>query len=209
MIHVIKVGQWDVAARILATAPRRVHDAIVTATRQEAQFLRGKIVEGLRTQAPGGRQFAPLAESTLATRRLRRFSGTKALIVRGDLRNSVTVRSQGDSAFVGVLRTARGKSGQSLANVAELNEFGSRPIVTVVTPRMRQFLAAALGDRGQGGGGGGQGTGIIVRQIPPRPFIRPVVDRWYGDPDRVKRRFLARVARLLGGDFGSMGGSIE
>ena len=44
---------------------------------QEAQFLRTKIVEGIREQAPGGRAFAPLAPTTLAIRQFRGFRGTR------------------------------------------------------------------------------------------------------------------------------------
>ena len=74
---------------------------------QEAQFLRTKIVEGIREQAPGGRAFTPLAPTTLAIRQFRGFHGTKALLVQGDLRNSITVTKDGDKVFVGVLRTAQ------------------------------------------------------------------------------------------------------
>jgi hypothetical protein len=207
---ILRVGQWEVARRILANAPTRVRAAIANAVAQEAQYLRGEIVKGLRTQSPGGKKFEPLAASTLEVRRFRNFAGTKALIVRGDLRNSITVQRRSDGgAFVGVLRQARGRDGQPLANVADLNEFGSRPIVTVITPRMRRFLAIALGDSvSQGGGGGGQQTGIIVHRIPARPFIRPVVDVLYGNADVTRRRFLTRVGALLGGDFGRMGGTV-
>ena len=52
---------------------------------QEGQFLRTKIVEGIREQAPGGRAFAPLAPTSSALRRFRGFGGTKALIAGGDL----------------------------------------------------------------------------------------------------------------------------
>jgi phage gpG-like protein len=208
---VILTGDWYVARRILANAPRRVRAAIDQAVLQEAHFMRGKIVEGLRDQEPGGRPFRPLADSTLKVRAFKRFRGTKALIVRGDLRNSITVQREREGAFVGVLRTARGRGGQPLANIAELNEFGSRPIVIRITPKMRRFLAAALGGggTGTGGGGGGGAPGIIVVQIPARPFIRPVQDKYFGDRAEVRQRFLGRIATILGGDFGGPGSSSE
>lgn len=201
---VILTGEWGAARRILTTAPARVRIAIDRAVTQEAQFLRRKIQEGLREQAPGGQRFRPLAESTLAMRRFKRFRGTKALLVRGDLRNSITVATQpGGGKFVGVLRTARGRSGQPLANIAELNEYGSRPIVIRVTPKMRRLLAAALGGGGRSGGSAGGATaGIIVVQIPARPFIAPTVERYFGNEGEVRDRFLRRISVQLGGDFG-------
>jgi hypothetical protein len=201
---VVRVGDWALARRILTGASLRVRHAINRAVLQEAQFLRSKITEGLVSQAPAGRPFRPLAQTTLAVRRFRRFNGTKALINRGDLRNSIAVHPRGfGQAFVGVLRTARNRQGKSLANVAELNEFGSRPIVIQITPKMRRFLAMALRNAGGGGGGGGGNrTGILVVQIPARPFIRPVVDQLYSNPSEVGARFSRRVATLLMGDFG-------
>lgn len=215
---VTRVGDWDLAARILRGGAARVRRAMDQAVLQEAQFLRAKIIEGLVSQKPGGQTLRPLAESTLAARRFKGFRGTKALINRGDLRNSIAVHREHFGAFVGVLRTARNRAGMPLANVAELNEWGSRPIVIQVTPKMRRFLAAihrtsgggawtggAWTGGGAGGGGGVSGFGVIVTQIPPRPFIRPVVDMHYSDPEVVRARFMGRVGALLGGDFGGPG----
>lgn len=206
---VVRVGDWALARRILTGAAPRVRRAIDQAVQQEAHFLRAKIVEGLVSQSPGGQAFRPLAASTLAVRRFKRFRGTKALLNRGDLRNSIAVHRETFGAFVGVLRSARNRQGAPLANVAELNEWGSRPIVIQVTPKMRRFLAAALRSSGggafTGGGGGAGGFGIVVVQIPARPFIRPVVDRYYGNEREVADRFLRRVGLLLGGDFGGPG----
>lgn len=225
MPTVIRTGQWAVARRILATAPGRVHLALDAATAQEAHYLRMKIVEGFRTQAPGGQPFKPLAETTLAIRKFKRFRGTKALIVRGDLKNSITTqRVRSAEYFVGVLRSARAKDGRSLVNIAEVHEFGSRPIAIRITPKMRAFLNLALGRmnsrRSARGAQGrdrsgrftkaariryrGAGTGIAIIQIPARPFLRPVVAE-HMKPHDVKMRFLARVGRLLNGDFGQMG----
>lgn len=227
MATVIRTGQWATAKRILMTGGARARVAFDAATMQEAHYLRRKIVEGFRTQAPGGQAFRPLAETTIAIRRFKRFRGTKALIVRGDLRNSITAQRTGYAqAFVGVLRSARSKDGRSLVNVAEVHEFGSRPIVVRITPKMRAFLNLALGRMnskrmkrtpGRDKAGRftkapriryrGTGTGIAVIQIPARPFIRPTVAE-HMKPHDVRMRFLARVGRLLNGDFGQMGVTI-
>lgn len=200
-VRLTKVGSWPLARRILHGG-RRVKAAIDKAVLQEAQFFRTKIVEGLREGAPGGQAFAPLAPTTLAIRTFKGFGGTKPLIVRGDLRNSITVVKQGDTVFVGVLRTAKAGGGQSLANVAAVHEFGSRPIVLKLTPKMRRFLHAAFRAAGLDAPAADRpSTGIAVIKIPARPFLRPVFERWSRAED-VSKRFLDRVARNLGGDFG-------
>ena len=201
-MEVKKIGPWAKVGRLLATAPRRMQAAFDKALWQEGQFLRTKIVEGIREQAPGGRAFTPLAPTTLAIRQFRGFRGSKALIVQADLRNSITVVRDGDRVLVGVLRTARNRAGKSLVDIAALQEYGSRPIVVHLTPRARAFLHAAFRHAGLDGPRSGQpGTGIAVIQIPPRPFLAPVFDK-YAQPEQVSRRFLERVAALLGGDFG-------
>jgi len=202
MIEVKKIGPWAKVSKLLAAAPRRMQAAFDKALWQEAQFIRTKIVEGIREQAPGGRAFAPLAPTTLAIRQFRGFRGTKALIVQADLRNSITVVRDGDRVLVGVLRTARNRAGKSLVDIAALQEYGSRPIVVHLTPKARAFLHAAFRHAGLDGPSSGQaGTGIAVIQIPARPFLSPVFEK-YAEPDGISRRFLERVAAQLGGDFG-------
>ncbi len=201
-VRVTKIGQWPLARRILAGG-RRVKEAIDKAVLQEAQFFRTKIVEGLREQAPGGQPFAPLAPTTLAIRRFRGFKGTKALMVRGDLRNSITVVKQPGGVFVGVLRRARGKGGQSLVNVAAVHEFGSRPITIKLTPKARRFLHAAFRAAGLDAPASDRpGTGIAVIKVPARPFLRPVFEK-YGEAEEVSKRFLQRVSQNLGGELGN------
>lgn len=205
---IYRVGQWGEASRILTSGPVKLRLAMDRAVLQEAQFFRKKVVEGFRTQRPGGKKFRKLSETTLAIRKFEGFGGSKALIVRGDLRNSVTVVKQnspiGVEAFVGVLKNAKGKDGKKLVNIAEVHEKGSRPIVIEVTPKMRAYLAMAFtayfGEL-SGGGGGGLSIGIIVTRIPPRPFIQPVATKWFTGA-AAQTRFLARVAALLGGNFG-------
>lgn len=201
--RITKVGDWQLARRLISTAQKRVKDATDKAVLQEAQFFRTKVVEGIREQAPGGQAFKPLAPTTLAIRRFRGFKGTKALLVRGDLRNSIVVVRQAGGAFVGVLRTAKGKDGQSLVNVAAVHELGSRPIVVKLTPKARRFLHAAFRAAGLDRPAGDKpSTGIAVVKVPARPFLRPVFERHGADETVVAQRFLGRVARLLGGDFG-------
>ncbi len=206
---ILQVGAWPLARRILRTSPQRVQRALDIAVQQEAHYFRQRVVEGMREQAPGGQQFKPLAPLTLALRKLRGFGGSKALLVRGDLRNSITVQRLGSgTAFVGVLRTAKGRNGQPLANIAELNEYGSRPIIIRVTQKMREVLGMAARLMGkesprQSGGDGGSSSNIMVIRIPARPFLRPIAEKFFR-PEDVKKRFLARVGRALDGHFGQV-----
>lgn len=194
---VARTGDWALARQLLARGPSKLKDAIGVAVRQEAHLLRKQIVEGLTEQAPGGQPIAPLAKTTLAARRLKKFRGTKALLRRGDLRGAITVVTDGDEAFVGVLRKARGRSGAPLVNVARAQEFGAGPIVVPITPKMRRFLfllmrrAGIRPTRDQGAGG----RGVITIRIPARPFLRPAFEVF---KKGAQKRLLRRVAELTG-----------
>ena len=191
---VSRTGDWARARRLLTAAPQRLQAAIGTAVRQEAHALRNEIVQGLTSQAPGGEPLKPPSPLTIAARQLEGFSGSKALIVRGDLRNSITVIVQGDEAFIGVSRSARSKDGASMVDLAKLHEFGGPPVIIPMTPKMRRFLFALLRQAGKEPTGG-SGRGIIVVQVPARPFLRPAFDKFR---EGATRRFLERVARELG-----------
>jgi phage gpG-like protein len=191
---VSRTGDWARARRLLTAAPQRLQAAIGTAVRQEAHALRNDIVQGLTSQAPGGEPLKPPSPLTIAARQLEGFGGSKALIVRGDLRNSITVIVQGDEAFIGVSRSALSKDGASMVDLAKLHEFGGPPVIIPITPKMRRFLFALLRKAGKEPTGGG-GRGVIVVQVPARPFLRPAFDKFR---EGAGRRFLERVARELG-----------
>lgn len=191
---VSRTGDWARARRLLTAAPQRLQAAIGTAVRQEAHALRNEIVQGLTSQAPGGETLKPPSPLTIAARQLEGFGGSKALIVRGDLRNSITVIVQGDEAFIGVSRSARSKDGASMVDLAKLHEFGGAPVIIPMTPKMRRFLFALLRQAGKEPTGG-SGRGVIVVQVPARPFLRPAFDKFR---EGAGRRFLERVARELG-----------
>jgi phage gpG-like protein len=193
-MSVRKTGDWALARRILAEGAAKLRGSIGTAMRQEAELLRGEIVNGITAQAPGGEAFKPLSPLTLAARKLAGFGGTKALLVSGDLRNSIAAIVRGDEAFVGVPRKARSKDGRSLVDVAQVQEFGSNPIVIPITPRMRRFLFALLRQAGKEPSGG-SGKGVVVVTIPARPFLRPAFKKF---SEGAQRRFLGRVAAQLG-----------
>lgn len=194
-----KFGDWNKVRVALSSGPKEIMRASRRALLQEGHFLRGKIVEGITKQAPAGEAFRPLSPYTLAIRKATGFTGTKALIERGDLRRSVAVKETSAGVFVGVHRNAVASSGRRLVNIAEVHEFGSKPIVIRMTDRMRRFLAMAfrraeLPERDR------NGTGIIVVQIPARPFIRPVFRKF---APGTKERFEKRLKLLLAGKWGT------
>ena len=191
---VTRTGDWARARQLLAAAPQRLRSAIGVAIRQEAQGLRNEIVQGLTSQAPGGEPIKPPAPLTLAARQLEGFGGTKALLVRGDLRNSITVIVEGDEAFIGVPRSARSSGGESLVDLAQLHEYGGPPVIIPITPKMRRFLFALLRQAGKEPTGG-SGRGVVVVQVPARPFLRPAFEKFR---EGASRRFLERVAQQLG-----------
>ena len=191
---VARTGDWALARQVLSAAPARLRRAIGTAVRQEAHALRNAVVQGLTSQAPGGEPMKPPSPLTLAARQFKGFGGTKALLVRGDLRNSVSVVVKGDEAFIGVSRSARSKDGASMVDLAKLHEFGGPPVIIPMTPKMRRFLFALLRQAGKEPTGG-SGRGVIVVQVPARPFLRPAFDKFR---EGASRRFLERVARELG-----------
>lgn len=194
MNTVTRSGDWRRAAQILAGSPAKLSSAVSKALQQEAHKLRAEIVQGLTQQAPGGEAITPPAASTLAARRLQGFGGTKALIVRADLRNSVAVVVRRGEVFIGVPRSARGADGRSLVQIAEIHEFGSAPTVIPMTDAMRRFLFVLFKASGQRPAQGGAGRGVVVTQTPARPFLRPAFERF---KQGAQRRFIARVAELM------------
>ncbi len=191
-----KNGDWGLARQLLTAAPLKLRAAVEIAMRQEAEALRKEIVQGITRQAPGGKSFKTLSQLTLAARRLAGFKGTKALMVRGDLRNAITTIIQGAEAFVGVPRKAKDKEGKPAIDIAELNEFGSKPIVIPITAKMRRFLFKLFAEAGvQRRGALGGAKGVVVMRIPPRPFLRPAFEK---HAKGMQERFLKRIAKHLG-----------
>ena len=83
-----RFGDWDKAKAKLAANPGL---AIRQATIKNALLLVREIKRGIRSQAPGGKAFVKLAESTIA-----RKGSSKALIDTGFLVNSITQRILAD-----------------------------------------------------------------------------------------------------------------
>lgn len=196
-----KIGDWDAARRAFSNMASASKEAARKALLQEGHYLRSKMLDGLKDQAPGGQAFKPLSPLTLAARRLGGFSGTKALIRQGDLRNGITVLERTSLVFIGVPRTAVARDGGHLVDIAAVHEFGSKPFTITITDKMRRWLGVLYKEAGierQPGGGGGGSAGVMVIRIPARPFIRPVFNR-DAAPGDVKKRLEQRMAKMLTG----------
>ena len=192
-MSVRRTGDWRRAEQLLRRGGKGLAGGVGRALLAEGHALRAEIVRGIDRQAPGGTPIRPLAPVTLAERRLRRFLGTKALVRTAELRNSFAVVRRGGVVMVGI----PGRAGAGLIARAEAQEYGTRPTVVLMTPRMRRFLAAVYADAGRAEGGGG--TGVAVLQVPPRPFLRPAIAVFQVGAGR---RFLTRVAReVFGGEL--------
>lgn len=193
-------GEWAPVLKTLKDAPRDFKEAKHRALLGEAEFFKKALVLGIRDQAPGGRAFKPLSPTTIAMRQFLGFKGTKALIERGDLWRGITVFDLTEEVFVGVLRTAKNQDGKSLADIAQLNEEGSKPIVIHMTPKMAALLHAAFRASGYGNrmGPPAPSTGIIVVQVPARPVFGPVFAT-LGQADIASKRFAERFIKEMKG----------
>jgi hypothetical protein len=134
-----RFGDWKRArAKVGASLGPRLATALRQATIRSALLLVREIQRGIRNQAPGGKPFVQLAESTIA-----RKGSSKALIDTGFLLSSVIQKILADKAFVGLLRGTVHKNGEDLVNIGAVMEYGAtieHPSgVTIVLPP-RPFL---------------------------------------------------------------------
>lgn len=204
------IGDWEGAIKVSKAIG--LDTSIYRAIRQEAALAERMVKQNL-TQGghPAGAPFAALSPWTVAARRLAKPSikGTKPLMARGDMRNSVTHVVVHDEkrytvAFVGLLRQAKGgKPGSEyMVNIGVIQEFG-KTIVVRLTPKMIRFLGVLAKAAGKGRSSGAAkpaaGRRFLVIHIPARPFIRPAFALWSKDAGR---RFQKRVAILTGGKYG-------
>jgi hypothetical protein len=166
--------------------------AVHRQTLLQAHRLRGIVVKGIRSQAPGGVAFKPLAESTKAMKK-----SSKALINHGDLMRSIGVEDVGgDTFFIGVNRNAvpKTKDGEAppnpgqeekLFNIAEVHETGTAPFAIPVTSRMRRFWHAMV-EKGVFKAPLKPTTVVLQHPgIPARPFMAPSYDEWAKDLERL------------------------
>lgn len=193
-------GEWGSVLATLKNAPRDFAKAKRVALLQEAESFRTQVVMGIKSQAPGGRSFQPLSPTTIALRKFFGFKGTKALVRRADLVNSITVHEMHDaedSIFVGVKRNAKNAKCEALVDIAKMNEYGSKPIVIKITPKMAALLHMAF-RKANLMGPLRPSTGVITVQIPARPFMGPVFEK-FAEPTEASKRFAERFQKAMAG----------
>ncbi|MHB1462018.1 MAG: phage virion morphogenesis protein [Armatimonadota bacterium] len=138
-MEISRFGDWEKAKRLLTNGySQRLAIAVRKATIKNALLLVREIKRGIKSQAPGGQQFTPLAEVTT-----KRKGSSKALIDTGFLVSSITQKILSDGAFVGLLRTSISKDGESIANIGAVMEFGAtinHPSGAVIVIPPRPFL---------------------------------------------------------------------
>jgi len=134
-----RFGDWNDAEALLTNGFRqRLALAGRQATIKNALLLVREIKRGIRDQAPGGKEFPPLAQVTIE-----RKGSSKALIDTGFLLNAITQKILSDGAFVGLLRTSVYKDGENVANIGAIMEYGAtinHPSGAVIVIPPRPFL---------------------------------------------------------------------
>jgi hypothetical protein len=193
--QVQKFGDWGKVGKLLDSGAKYMKDGVQKAMLEEAEYVRQKIVAGIRNQAPGDKGFTPpLKNTTLAVRKFRGLQGKKTLLVQQALLNSIKVIKKDGFVFVGVPDNARRTSGASLLMVAKVQEFGKR-IKPNHTRKALAFLFAAFRKAGleiTAGKEDSVSIGVII--VPPRPFIGPAFDKW---GEILGQRIINRVAKNL------------
>lgn len=198
-IRVAPDERWEKTLRRYRLAPHLVRRFTDRLLRKEAEFFRSKIIEGIKTGAPAGKKLEKLSPWTIATRKMAGLSGRKPLVERAQMMRAIKAyRLDPNSYMVGVLPGAVNKEGTSLLKIARIQEEGMPGRVIKISKRMAAFLAILMRHMrktrrpkrlpGQ--------SGYLFIKIPPRPFIRPVYDKFAKNERMVQARMRDRIEEL-------------
>lgn len=176
--------------RAHASAARKV-------LKSEAKFLERKVKEGIRKQAPGDTKLKRLKLNTRKTRRFRGIRGQRALLANRELFGAIKVKMKPDEAFIGITGGTNSR-GYSLVRLAETQEKGRKNVVIELTKKMRALLGHMLntGKRRSKARSPKAGANLIIFNIPARPFLQPVADK-YGKPSVALPRWRRKMAAAL------------
>lgn len=178
-MSVRRYGDWDRALEVMRGIEAKYDRAVNRGLHRVGVHVRDKIKRGIRDQAPGGKEFVPLHPATVAAK-----GSSKALIDNGDMVGAITYKiTSPEQVFVGLLRTAKNKQGEELANLGHIHEYGR---IVRVTPKMRGYLAAVLGLHLK--------PETIAITIPARPFLRPVLN---AEKDEVVKIFQKELQEIF------------
>jgi len=155
------------------------------------------VVREIRKAIQGG-DYAPNSMMQLAAK----YPKSKPLVDSGDLFGAVTHLVINEfSAFVGIQRTAKGKDGEDLVNIAAALHDGFEQ---EVTPAMRRAAFARIREQNPEGADWLEDSlprGEPARTVwvwPPRPFIEDVIGRADVQVE-IRRNWSAAVERSLFG----------
>jgi len=195
-IGIKRVGQWGSLLRFLRNAYLRFDKAMNVALAKEAN-LWARSMKLVILNGAGMRQI----KSTTAWAKNRTKFGrgaNKPLLATGDLLNSIRAERVGPGKyFAGALRKKRNRRGRSMADVAEIQEFGSdRPILIKVTKRMHNFFwAMAKFNKGKLMDYVPRVGSTVRVTIPERRFARPVYEELAkGSSKRVMDEYMRQVS---------------
>jgi hypothetical protein len=197
-------GKWAALSHALSKSGPAIEAEVGKATRLNAHVAAAGIRREIKAGIPPA--LAPL------TRRIKRR--TKPLVDRGDLWHAVTgTVFSWRLAYAGILRTAKGKDGKSVFNLAYLQHQGE---TIPVTPRMRAMFRRLAGASRAKSGAGLTGRALALwkrnpnlrwrplkpttthLKIPGRPFVRYALQ----DPKlkaEIKKNWTEAVQRALEG----------
>ena len=155
-------GDWKKISNILN--PAKLQATMKRCLARIGNYGASEVKKGIQSGAPGGQTFTPDSALTLA----RKSPKTKPLIEHGDLLGRVNyqVFNDNDGVFIGVKKGVKRKHNKDAdtVQIAAVHEFGC---TIKVTPEMRAYLHY-------------QGihlkTDTTHIHIPPRPFLRPVLE---------------------------------
>lgn len=184
MLKVRLRGAWDAFLEFLKPdrAKQRLQEELRRRVAEQVQLLRADVITYIDSEKHG----VPNSPLTIMVKR-----SSRPLVDRGDLRQSISGETEveGDAVrgAVGVLRSARGKGGKSLVNVAAALHNGFRIKVTekvraAIFAEMRKRAGRGTQKRGKGGrfgkregvkvdASGLSGAGGKVWVVRGRPFI--------------------------------------
>jgi hypothetical protein len=167
-VGIQRVGKgWGILEKTLRLAPRNIIRAKRGIVRGQAEFFADRVREGITAQSPGGKTFKPLAPATIRARQLAGIPGRKALI---SLLKGFRVTRVGKGWFAGI-------RDKETAIIADKLENGYGPIAKKMTPAMRRYLMGVVFDGSSHKPG--KKKGFVVITVPARPFIRPVVKKYF------------------------------
>lgn len=196
-IGIKRVGQWMVLLRFLRNAYLRFDRSMNVALNKEAQLW----ARSMKLVILNGAGMLPIKSTTAWAKNRTKFGrgNSKPLLATGDLLNSIRAERVGPGKyFAGATRKKRSRRGRSMADVAEIQEFGSdRPILIKVTKKMHNFFwAMKMFNKGSLGREFVPRVGSTIHvTIPERRFARPVYEQLYKDSSkRVMAEYMRQIS---------------